>query len=87
VARCPGGEVTYVHLMFDRHQVIYSEGLATESFLPGPQILTLFEQPVAEEICALFPELDPETGAGYSPAARPALKAYEGRLLAAIEAA
>ncbi|WP_264211923.1 Hint domain-containing protein [Leisingera thetidis] len=87
IARSPGGEVTYVHLMFDRHQVIYSEGLETESFLPGPQIVNLFDQPVAEEICALFPELDPDTGAGYSAAARPALKAFEGRLLAAIQAA
>jgi len=80
-------DVTYVHLMFDRHQVIYSERLATESFLPGPQIVNLFDQPVAEEICALFPELDPETGEGYGATARPSLKAYEGRLLAAIQAA
>ncbi|KIC24232.1 MULTISPECIES: Hint domain-containing protein [unclassified Leisingera] len=87
VTCCPGGEVTYVHLMFDSHQVIYSEGLETESFLPGPQIVNLFEQAVAEEICALFPELDPETGAGYSAAARPALKSYEGQLLAATQAA
>ncbi|WP_201722215.1 Hint domain-containing protein, partial [Sulfitobacter sp. HI0023] len=33
VLRKPGGDVTYVHLMFDRHQVVFSEGLATESFL------------------------------------------------------
>lgn len=87
VSRRPGGKVTYVHLMFDRHQVIYSEGLETESFLPGPQIVNLLERPVAEEICALFPELDPETGAGYSAAARPALKSFEGRLLAVTRAA
>nr|WP_245602931.1 Hint domain-containing protein [Leisingera methylohalidivorans] len=87
VARCPGGEVTYVHLMFDRHQVSYSEGHATETFLPGPQIVNLFNRPVAVEICALFPELDPETGAGCSAGARPALKAYEGRLQAAIQGA
>lgn len=83
----PGGEVTYVHLLFDRHQVIYSEGLATESFLPGPQTTNLFEQPVMQEICALFPELDPETGLGYGPAVRPTLKGYEGQLLAALQAA
>ena len=87
VTCCPGGDVTYVHLMFDRHQVVYSAGLETESFLPGPQMVNLFEQPAAEEICALFPELDPETGAGYSAAARPALRSYEGRLLAAAQAA
>lgn len=87
IRRCSGGEVTYVHLLFDRHQVVYSEGLATESFLPGPQTCALFERPVLQEIYALFPELDPETGLGYGPAARPTLKGYEGQLLAAIQAA
>lgn len=87
VVRSPGGDVTYVHLLFDRHQVIYSAGLATESFLPGPQTTSLFEEPVIQEICALFPELDPVTGQGYGPAARPTLKCYEGQLLAAVQAA
>ncbi|NRB16899.1 MAG: Hint domain-containing protein [Rhodobacteraceae bacterium] len=87
VTRSPGGEVTYVHLMFDRHQVIFSEGLETESFLPGPLTTNLLEQPVVDEICALFPELDPATGEGYGGAARPTLKSYEARLLSATEAA
>jgi Hint domain-containing protein/Big-like domain-containing protein len=82
IRRQPGGSVTYVHLLFDRHQVIWSEGLATESFLPGPQVLQQFEQDTLGEICALFPELDPATGQGYSAAARPLLKGYEARLLA-----
>lgn len=87
VTRRPGGEVTYVHFMFDRHQVICSEGLETESFLPGPQTTSLLEQPVMEEICALFPELDPATGEGYGQAARPTLKSYEARLFAATKVA
>ncbi len=81
VRRCPGGEVTYVHLMFDRHQLIFSDGLETESFLPGPQTTSVLEQPVVEEICKIFPELDPLTGEGYSPAARLTLKRYEAQLL------
>lgn len=81
VTRECGDEVTYVHVMFDQHQVIYSEGIATESFLPGPQSTNLLDQPVLEEICALFPELDPATGDGYSPAARRTLRGYEARLL------
>ncbi len=82
IRRQPGGSVTYVHLLFDHHQVIWSEGLATESFLPGPQVLQQFEQDTLGEICALFPELDPSTGQGYSAAVRPLLKGYEARLLA-----
>ncbi|CAN0604831.1 unnamed protein product, partial [Ectocarpus sp. 12 AP-2014] len=37
VCRVEGGMVEYVHILFDDHQVIWSEGLETESFLPGPQ--------------------------------------------------
>ena len=76
-----GGEVDYVHLLFDRHQVVFSEGLATESFLPGPHTSDLFEQETLDEICAIFPELDPETGAGYSPAARRLLRQHEAHVL------
>lgn len=76
-----GGDVTYVHLLFDRHQVVFSEGLATESFLPGPQTTKSFEADIVAEICALFPEIDPETGHGYSPAARRTLRSFEAQLL------
>ena len=80
VRRIEGGDVEYIHLMFDRHQVVFSEGLETESFLPGPQTAQCFAPETLAEICALFPELDPETGEGYSPAARRTLRAYEAQL-------
>ena len=82
VRRIEGGEVEYVHLLFDRHQLIWSEGLLTESFLPGPQTAHSFEAGIVAEIRALFPEIDPATGAGYSPAARRMLRPFEARLLA-----
>jgi hypothetical protein len=81
VRRVAGGEVSYVHLMFDRHQVVWSQGLQTESFLPGPQTAHSFEAAIVAEICALFPEIDPATGAGYGPAARRTLRPFEARLL------
>jgi len=87
VRRRPGGDVTYVHLLFDRHQVVFSEGLETESYLPGPQTSKSFETEVVAEICALFPEIDPDTGAGYPPAARRTLKRYEANLLRAGQVA
>ncbi len=82
VRQIEGGLVHYVHLLFDRHQVVWSEGLETESFLPGPQTTHCFEEATVAEIREIFPDLDPTTGAGYGPAARPALKSFEARLLA-----
>ncbi|MEM9583890.1 MAG: Hint domain-containing protein [Pseudomonadota bacterium] len=79
--RHSGQSVTYVHILFDEHQVVWSEGLLTESFLPGPQTMNGFEADTVNEICALFPELDPETGLGYGTAARISLRAFEAKLL------
>lgn len=87
IIRREGGEVTYVHLLFDRHQVVFSEGLETESFLPGPQTVTSFEAGAVKEIYSIFPELNPETGAGYPVAARRTLKRYEAELLRAAKVA
>ncbi len=81
ITRLQAPNVTYVHIMFDRHQVIYSQGLETESFLPGPQSTNILDQQTLDEICRIFPELDPTSGAGYSPAARRTLRHYEAQLL------
>ena len=76
-----GGEVDYVHLLFDAHQIVFSEGLATESFLPGPMVLGDLEARVQAEVLTLFPGIDPETFQGYGPAARRPLRAFEARAL------
>lgn len=81
VLRREGGQVEYVHLMFDRHQVVFSEGLETESYLPGPQTSKSFNAGMLEEISSIFPEIDPATGKGYSQAARRTLKRYEANIL------
>ena len=75
-----GGTVEYVHILFDCHHIVFAEGIASESFLPGPMVLGSMEAAVQSEICALLPEIDPETGEGYSPAARRMLRSYEARL-------
>lgn len=81
VRRVPGGEVTYVHLLFDRHQVISSEGLATESFQPGPLTLPGMEDAERQEIAALFPDLAQGPVPGWMPAARRILRRHEARVL------
>lgn len=82
VQRLSGGWIEYFHILFDDHQIIFSEKLATESYLPGPQTSSSFEPEIVQEIYAIFPELDLDTGAGYGPMARPGLKAFEVAALA-----
>ncbi|KAA9007894.1 Hint domain-containing protein [Histidinibacterium aquaticum] len=78
----PGGWVTYVHLMFDRHEIIYAEGALTESFHPGASGLGSVGGAAREELFAVFPELrsHPES---YGATARRCLKKHEARLIAA----
>ncbi|MDO6588167.1 Hint domain-containing protein, partial [Salipiger sp. 1_MG-2023] len=47
--------VTYIHLMFEKHQVIFSEGLAAESFFPGRMSLQMMPNPEQTEFRRLFP--------------------------------
>ncbi|MAO26590.1 Hint domain-containing protein [Roseovarius sp.] len=45
----------YVHLVFDRHEVIIAEGAPTESFYPGPQALRAMSRDMRDEFTTLFP--------------------------------
>ncbi|WP_421053597.1 Hint domain-containing protein [Leisingera sp. D0M16] len=53
----PGGKVTYVHLLFDRHEIIYAEGAPSESFPPGGQAVSALDAPVREELFQIMPDL------------------------------
>ena len=76
-------EVEYFHLLFDRHEVILTEGLPTESFFPGTHSLRELDIAAREELLALFPELDPVRGLSDAfAAARPGIRSWEARLLA-----
>ena len=50
-------EVEYFHLLFDRHEVVISNGAATESLYTGPEALKSVGPAARAEILALFPEL------------------------------
>ena len=54
VRSVPGGEVDYFHLLFDCHQIVFAEGMATESFLPGPQLKHSFEASMVRDIRRLL---------------------------------
>ena len=74
--------VTYVHLMFARHEVILSNGAWTESFQPGDYALKGVGAAQRSEIFKLFPELEQidSAGAGFG-AARRVLKRHEAAIL------
>ncbi len=49
--------VEYYHLLFDRHEIIFAEGAATESLLAGPQALGSLSADALEEILVIFPDI------------------------------
>jgi Ca2+-binding RTX toxin-like protein len=73
---------TYIHLMFDQHEVILSDGAWTESFQPGDMTLGAMGDAQRQEILELFPELATREGLESYGAARRSLKRYEAKLLA-----
>lgn len=73
--------VTYVHFMFDQHEVVLSNGAWSESFQPGANVLGGLGSEQRDEILALFPELKTEAGVTGYAAARRSLKKHEARLL------
>ena len=72
---------TYIHFMFDRHEVVLSNGAWTESFQPGDYTLKGMGNAQRSEIFDLFPELKTEEGLEGYQAARRTLKRHEALLL------
>ncbi|WP_377505370.1 Hint domain-containing protein [Octadecabacter sp. R77987] len=73
--------VSYIHLMFDRHEVILSDGAWSESFQPGDYAMRGIGADQRSEILGLFPELDGVGDTGAFSAARKVLKKHEAKLL------
>ncbi|MEM7238441.1 MAG: Hint domain-containing protein, partial [Pseudomonadota bacterium] len=82
VRRLDRTEVTYVHILFDDHQIVYSNGWATESLNPGDQAMSGFGAQARSEILDLFPELITSSH-GFQRQARPLIKPHEVRAMAA----
>lgn len=50
--------VEYFHIMFDQHEIVFADGVASESLYLGPMALRALEEDAKQEIFALFPELE-----------------------------
>lgn len=81
IDRIGASDVTYIHLMFDQHEVILADGAWTESFQPGDYSLRGIGDAQRSEILALFPELNTLAGIDDYGSARMVLKKHEVRLL------
>jgi hypothetical protein len=71
--------ISYIHLLFDRHEIICADGAWTESFQPATRMLNSMEEAQRDELAELFPELVLD-GVDF-PSARLSLKAHEARVL------
>ncbi len=72
--------MTYVHILFDRHEVVMADGAWSESFQPGERTVAGLDPAARDELFRLFPEL----AAGQAwPAARQTLKRFEAKVLLA----
>jgi len=72
---------TYLHFMFDRHEVVLSNGAWTESFQPGDYTLKGLGNAQRSEIFEIFPELRTDAGLNGYHAARRTLKRHEASVL------
>lgn len=80
VQRQPRDQVTYIHLMFDRHEVIYANGVGTESFLASDMVLSDLEDATREDLFTTLPGLRSASTAHLEPA-RLCLVSHEAHLL------
>lgn len=72
-------EIEYFHLLFDDHNVIFTDGAPTESLHPGNYTMSAMTPESQQELKRLLPRLD--TPDGYGATARYGLKPWEGTML------
>lgn len=78
----PGGRIDYVHLLFARHQLVWAEGILSESYFPGHFIDRTSEDQRAE-IERMFPEAVECAAMLSGPTARPVLRGSDAAVFCA----
>ena len=73
-------ETEYIHIMFDKHEIVFANGTPTESFHPGMTSMSAIDDAARDELFEIFPELA-DSPADYGPSARLALRVQEARAL------
>lgn len=78
----PQTAVVYIHMLFDRHQVVYAEGAPVESLHLGAEGLKALSSAGRADLFAHCPEFRGDIGR-FGPTARRCVRGAEARLLAA----
>jgi Ca2+-binding RTX toxin-like protein len=84
IHRAPRPFITYVHLMFDKHQIVFAEGAAAESLFIGDYQMDA-DPGLYTELLAIFPELLDPAHPARQPTHR-SLRAFEASALRAARA-
>lgn len=79
-------EVTYIHLMFDHHEVIMVDGVWSESFQPAARNIGGLDDAARAELLAVFADMPEPANPEAYVSARLTLKAHEARLLLGSDA-
>ncbi|MFV2038599.1 MAG: Hint domain-containing protein, partial [Paracoccaceae bacterium] len=75
-----GKSVCYFHMMFSQHELVTSDGVLSESFFPGDQVM-LRDRATRDELFELFPELADITSSRFAQTARATIRHREARVL------
>ncbi len=78
-------EVTYVHLLLERHEVVWANGVESESFHPAAAPLKAIEAGQRARLLEMFPGLEADPGA-YGDFARRTLSGAEAAILRGLAA-
>ena len=73
-------EVTYVHILLERHNIVFANGLETESFHPSNTALDMIEDEQREGLLGLLPQIA-DNPQSYGDYARRNLSASEASIL------
>ncbi|WP_338549192.1 Hint domain-containing protein [Roseovarius phycicola] len=80
IYRRPGGFVDYHHILLNQHEVIFAEGVESESLLPGECARSALGPKAVSEIKEVLSGLGQSLDT-YGPAARRTLKSFEAELV------
>jgi len=77
ITRQESPEIEYFHMLFDVHELVYAEGIRTESFHLGLQEWGTLAKESQTEILSIFPKLSAPDFLSYGPTVRRSINAYE----------